>query len=217
MRTFRNDDQGFLEWIDENPDGFVANVDNPQSVHQYPMVHLTSDSQLRNRSNYTTGRYFKVCSTDLSELDDWSKVTYGKELTWCRRCQNIFDRGERPARFTLPEEVGVESEISEGAVTTISVNAYERSAVARNKCIEVHGAICTICAFDFEKAYGAIARGFIHVHHLKPLASAGGVATKVDPTKDLIPVCPNCHAIIHLGGGCRSIDEMRELRRDGHT
>jgi hypothetical protein len=32
----------------------------------------------------------------------------------------------------------------------------------------------------------------------------------VDPVADLRPVCPNCHAVIHLGGACRSIDEVRQ-------
>lgn len=38
--------------------------------------------------------------------------------------------------------------------------------------------------------------GIIHVHHLAPLHESTGVR-EVDPEKDLIPVCPNCHAAIH--------------------
>ncbi len=38
--------------------------------------------------------------------------------------------------------------------------------------------------------------GFIHVHHLKPQSSRGG-EYEIDPVLDLVPVCPNCHAVMH--------------------
>jgi len=52
-----------------------------------------------------------------------------------------------------------------------------------------------VCKFNFEETYGEIGKGFIHVHHIKPLASSG--ETRVDPYNDLVVVCPNCHSIIH--------------------
>jgi 5-methylcytosine-specific restriction protein A len=58
--------------------------------------------------------------------------------------------------------------------------------------------------------FGPEAEGFIHVHHLIPLSTIG-TEYLVDPINDLRPVCPNCHAVIHLGGGSRSIDEVREM------
>ena len=39
--------------------------------------------------------------------------------------------------------------------------------------------------------------GYVHVHHLKPLASIGREYV-VNPVSDLLPVCANCHAVIHL-------------------
>jgi 5-methylcytosine-specific restriction protein A len=45
--------------------------------------------------------------------------------------------------------------------------------------------------------YGAIAETLIHVHHVKPISEVGE-SYMVDPISDLIPVCPNCHAVIHL-------------------
>ncbi len=50
--------------------------------------------------------------------------------------------------------------------------------------------------FDFERSYGALGRGFIHVHHLTEI-SAVAPAYEVDPIKDLRPICPNCHAMVH--------------------
>jgi len=58
--------------------------------------------------------------------------------------------------------------------------------------------------------YGEIAEGYIHVHHLRPLSEVGE-AHAVDPVADLRPVCPNCHAVLHLGGECRKIDEVKRM------
>lgn len=113
--------------------------------------------------------------------------------------------------FRLPEEI-VDQPFNEGNVKRVEVNRYERDPAARKACISIHGTKCCICEFDFEAVYGEIGRGFIHVHHLRPLSECGP-GYIVDPREDLRPICPNCHAVVHLGGGCRSIDEVRALLR----
>src|SRR5699024_7474419 len=70
----------------------------------------------------------------------------------------------------ITEEIREVKNIVEGTVITITVNSYERNPEARRKCIEYHGYTCTACGFDFSRVYGAIGFGYIHVHHLKPLA-----------------------------------------------
>jgi predicted HNH restriction endonuclease len=114
------------------------------------------------------------------------------------------------AGSVLPEEIVQPDGLTEGAVRTITVNAYERNPEARRRCIAYYGPSCVACGFDFGVTYGSFAEGFIHVHHVKPLSEIG-TEYEVDPVADLRPVCPNCHAVIHLGGGCRSIDEIRRL------
>lgn len=84
----------------------------------------------------------------------------------------------------------------EGGKFLIQTTRYERSAVNRFLCISRHGEKCLVCGFDFEKFYGRIGAGFIHVHHIVPVSDMGAGYT-VDPDKDLIPVCPNCHAMLH--------------------
>lgn len=55
------------------------------------------------------------------------------------------------------------------------------------------GHTCAICGFDSAKVNGV--PGIVEVHHLHPLAD--GEERQTGPTKDLIPVCPNCHRILH--------------------
>lgn len=116
------------------------------------------------------------------------------------------------AEVLLPEEIAATVELKEGAAYRVSVNAYERNPEARRRCIEAYGASCCICGFNFVTAYGNIAEGFIHVHHLKALADIG-TEYVVDPLKDLRPVCPNCHAVLHRRIPAFSIDEVREMLR----
>lgn len=73
---------------------------------------------------------------------------------------------------------------------------YERDPRNRSEAIRFHGLKCKICSFDFSKIYGELGKGFIEIHHLKPLASLDEEVI-VDPQKDLVPVCANCHRMIH--------------------
>ena len=86
----------------------------------------------------------------------------------------------------------------------------ERSQEARNECIRHWGLNCVLCDFNFEKTYGVNGQGFIHVHHLKPLGESQE-EREVDPIRDLVPVCANCHAIIHRRKEPFALTEMRKM------
>lgn len=98
----------------------------------------------------------------------------------------------------------------EGLRKIIQVNAYERSRKAREACKARWGAICAVCDFDFEKVYGDIGKGYIHVHHITPIHKAGK-EYKVDYKNDLIPVCPNCHSMLHKRKEPYSIEELKNI------
>lgn len=115
-----------------------------------------------------------------------------------------------PSADTLAEEVIDPERFPEGTVKRISVNAYERNADARQRCINYHGTSCYICGFNFYTFYGEIGKGFIHVHHLTPLAQIGQ-AYQVNPITDLIPVCPNCHAILHRRNPPYTVEEVKQM------
>lgn len=101
---------------------------------------------------------------------------------------------------------------TEGNRKSVYVNIYERSAIARKKCIEKKGSICSICGFNFAEQYGEdIGRGFIHIHHIEPISTKDG-DYKINIDTDLIPVCPNCHAMLHrkIDGKVISIEDLRK-------
>ncbi|MGY2374494.1 HNH endonuclease [Pseudomonas sp. SDO524_S393] len=139
---------------------------------------------------------------DLDFVWQREQITRACELDWTLELKR---RGiTLPDDFPLAEEVP--QTVTEGARKQITVNAYERSTEARDRCIQVHGVKCTVCRFDFHDFYGPRGRDFIHVHHLTPLSEIRG-EYQLDPVKDLRPVCPNCHAMLHRGGNI-SIEEL---------
>lgn len=106
--------------------------------------------------------------------------------------------------------------VPEGAKTRVEVNRYERNQKNRDLCIAVHGTSCKVCSMDFGTTYGAFAEGYIHVHHVVPLAQIEDHANHtVDPEKDLVPVCPNCHAMLHQHPDkpC-TVEKLRRLMAD---
>lgn len=112
----------------------------------------------------------------------------------------------------FPETLISSSEIYEGIKKQVSVNKYERSSIARARCIEIHGHKCKVCDFDFELVYGALGKEFIHVHHVIPIHTIGK-SYKINYANDLVPVCPNCHAMLHrnISGKFHSVSELRVI------
>ena len=153
----------------------------------------------------------KAISAVEKHLEYYQGIPKGSKLLKIREIVHKYSNiAKGGAAVTLPEEVQEASAYSEGSVQRILVNRYERDLQARVDCVKHYKPSCVVCGFTFGAVYGSVAEGYIHVHHLTPLAEIGKQYT-VDPISDLRPVCANCHAIIHLGGGCRSVEEARSL------
>lgn len=123
-----------------------------------------------------------------------------------KHCNDYIDQNLFPDIFDINENY------SEGVTIPVLVNRYERSSVARTKCIYYHGTKCMICGFDFLRVYGDIGKGFIHVHHKKPISEISE-NYQINYKNDLIPVCPNCHAMLHrkIEDRAITIDELISL------
>lgn len=113
-----------------------------------------------------------------------------------------------------PDELPGDKPYIEGLAQQVVVNRYERSIEARKACIRHHKCVCQVCLVDFSKRYGLLGIGFIHVHHRIPIATIGR-DYRVDPIKDLVPVCPNCHAMLHRREPPLEIEELRGVLNDG--
>ncbi|MDM8524266.1 HNH endonuclease [Desulfococcaceae bacterium HSG8] len=130
-----------------------------------------------------------------------------------RRLASIPEYAKRvdvPVDENHADDIVEEQEYSEGSKKRITVNAYEREPKARAACLKRHGFSCKVCGMNFKDVYGSIGKHFIHVHHRKPLAGRRS-DYKVNPTKDLVPVCPNCHSMLHTSNPPLGIEELKEI------
>ena len=98
----------------------------------------------------------------------------------------------------------------EGSITTIVSKKYERNPINRKLCLAFKGYTCSVCGMNFEEKYGSIGKEFIHVHHVVPVHLMGE-NYRVDPVKDLYPICPNCHAMLHRKDPPYTIEELKEI------
>jgi len=121
-----------------------------------------------------------------------------------------YAQGRGAAEGLFPDEIDDDPGLTEGAKRQVTVNAYERNPIARARCIEHYGTDCQVCGFDFTAHYGDLGEGFIHVHHRRSLSEIG-VDYVVNPVDDLIPVCPNCHAMLHRQRPALEPDYLRGL------
>ena len=113
-------------------------------------------------------------------------------------------------KFVAPRSDGPPTIHLEGTRRTKLITSCERNPEARSKCIEYYGAKCMVCGMSFEERYGEIGDGFIHVHHLVQMAEINE-EYEVDPIKDLRPLCPNCHAMVHKRLPQYTIEELIQI------
>ena len=98
----------------------------------------------------------------------------------------------------------------EGALTTVQTNRYERDRRNRAAAIAIHGRVCIGCGLEMSSRYGSVAAGFIEIHHATPVSQLceGYV---IDPEHDLVPLCPNCHAVVHRRTPPLTLEELKAL------
>lgn len=97
--------------------------------------------------------------------------------------------------------------ITEGRMVRVLVNRYERDRTIIAKATKIHGRTCAGCKMDFKSVYGSDIPEIIHFHHIRPLAVLKNETTK-DVVKDIVPLCPNCHAVVHSTNELISIKSL---------
>jgi len=127
------------------------------------------------------------------------------------------DRSQRVAESSLEVDRIAHGDVDEELIPEVEGRkrialhvSYERKPKNRRQAIEVHGTICQVCGFDFDKVYGReYADGYIEIHHIKPLSAYEG---EVNPATDLVPLCANCHKMAHRRRiSVTPIDELKGL------
>lgn len=84
----------------------------------------------------------------------------------------------------------------------------ERDITTREKVLKSLGTRCFICGFQYAGTYGEdIAKDFMDIHYIGDHKSSD----QIDITKDFIPVCANCHRMLHKNRSHNiSVEELKK-------
>lgn len=94
--------------------------------------------------------------------------------------------------------VPVPGALPQAALRRVAVNRFEHDPEAVRLCVAFHGPACAACGLTLEQLYGPAGAAFVQVHQIVP-ASGLEPGYRLDPVSDLVPLCPNCHAMAHRG------------------
>lgn len=156
---------------------------------------------------------------------DFKRYEYVNDMYPLMRFERV-DNNVYKVNFIVPEYINndVAADEEEDKPNTVSYEGkkegqtsygyskkYERNPKNRIAAIKIHGCKCACCGFDFEKVYGERGAGFIEIHHNKPLYSLDEEIV-INPETDLVPVCSNCHRMIHRKKDkVLSVEEVKEI------
>ncbi len=175
-------------------------------------THRWLDINVLGRNGNTNGRESANILYYLGMKADYRGIFQGKELneviqilgtnrelyTDVVRLLKMLDTKdlEDVIKLDIEAEQVEEGSKIEGRVKYYYGKRYERDSKNRRLAIKKHGVSCHACGFNFEEVYGERGKDFIEVHHIKPLSSLTK-ETDIDPETDLIPLCANCHRMVH--------------------
>lgn len=104
----------------------------------------------------------------------------------------------------------------EGTEYEKTITTHERNPINRQLCLQLKGYACAVCGMKFEDVYGQIGKEFIEIHHTNPVSEMGD-SHAVDIVEELVPLCSNCHSMIHRRRPPYSVEELKSLiQNKGH-
>lgn len=173
--------------------GIQSLLDLAKSQNDFFQFLIDGSSILENSSNSWEEVSLRVDKAYFSAESEFQALTSALLDFMCLILYLLVEDVEW-TDSTLEEEDKDGAE--EGAVTFAMIKKYERSRYNRALCLKYYGFKCRGCGDLLEQKYGPIGSGVIHVHHITPVSQMGK-SYRLNPVKDLIPLCPNCHNIVH--------------------
>lgn len=115
-----------------------------------------------------------------------------------------FDRSEEENQSEDFDDLGA----AEGTRIIRQSVGYERKRANRIRCLNHHGFDCVVCGLNFSQRYGTLGSGFVEVHHIFTVASMPE-GYRPDPRTEMVPLCANCHRMVHRTNPPLNPEELR--------
>jgi len=211
-----------------NPTGEDAEILNGRSDSKFSQIvrnlvaHHTIDQAGLGYTTYEhRGRngFFAITESGHEYLNNNSaslKYLFDNQFQYPDLVDGVRVIHEAVAKKRKILEFDEDAPVFEGRKKTASRVVSERSKVLRDAAIQYYtkgGHIrCVVCGFDFYSVYGEIGKGFIEIHHKKPLFQYEDEDTNLFLNEAIIrvaPLCSNCHRIIHRNRN--SVLEVEDL------
>gem|GEM_PF-647374 len=197
---FDGDDEAYLKWMSDNPTGYVLNTkrgDAPSTciIHRSGCAHIRVLRNQEGAGGFTQRGGIKLCAEEIRPLVKYLQTFRTVPIIKVMNCRSC---GSLPLDFNIermPEEVTGLTEDPVGSMI-VQVHAFEQDPLARAVCLQHHGHACSVCSADLDRLYGLSGDGAMTVHCI---AQASVPFAMLDPIRDLRPVCPTCHLLIHRG------------------
>lgn len=208
----------------------------PVVFKEYFDLEIASIYEIQDANEIESLRKEIVTHPVLRDVDKCEDPRYTEILKWYRRFIKSLHVEPMPMPVpgehgAIPIKVGGDSgkaieyddadyaPDTEGVEHQYNLTKKERNPELRRKCIEYYKQMwnghirCLCCGFEFGKAYENVGDGYIEIHHVNPHHTFDGEHT-VDPVKELIPLCSNCHSMIHRvkgAGECMTLENLKSL------
>ncbi|MFK5709842.1 EVE domain-containing protein [Lysinibacillus boronitolerans] len=188
-------------WMDINILGRTGNTNGRDSANILYYLGIRADYRgaFKNKSVYDVIGILQSKGVEYAEIVRLLKV-YSKS-------KELYEI----VKLDIEAQQIEEGNGIEGTKKKYLVNKYERDPKNRKKAIEIHGLKCRACKFNFQEVYGERGIDFIEIHHIKPLSELEE-AKEINPKTDLVPLCANCHRMVHRRiDDVLSVEELIEL------
>lgn len=107
------------------------------------------------------------------------------------------------------------TEFSEGLAIQREITVFKRCSKLVAEVKAKRDPVCECCAFDFQRVYGELGRGYIECHHLDPVSKRAGKNLPTTPA-DVALLCANCHRMVHRTRKGHTLAELRaEMKKAG--
>ena len=229
-------DFGFVEWRQRNKlsvgDIVFLYCSRPYRQILYMMkvskINIAFDDTINDEYLFNYNYHLK--ETDFyARLEPIAEATIGNPELSYSRLQDLGIKSQLQGGIKVQDKIlmhildnfdvvfdDLSQTYTEGKSHSTSITTYERNQLAKDECLNHYGYNCQICGTNFEDKYGEVGKNFIHVHHVEFISSFGGIEHEIEPIKGLIPVCPNCHAMLHrkLNGKYLTPEELKAMIKD---
>jgi len=217
-KVFNKDEQGYLTWISQHPNGYVLTTTRGISL-DYLSLHRSTCRMISKRMSnmapgaFTERKYIKICADTTDDLKKWINQQEQGDTDFtklCKFCKPVInnDPDELSLKINDFEKKVIESlkDSSEARgkrlpkatkqpkKVVVKTVVFERNPDVVAEVLYKADGRCGKCKQKAPFNRRKDGSPYLEVHHRKPLADGGD-----DTVENAIALCPNCHRKAHYG------------------